>query len=438
MTDLVDEPFGMLPTKQAARSRAGDTGTQAGSRGRRGRRAAEWSREYLLYRTASVANAADNVEAAARGILIELCRSGLWQVGCAYLRLSGDPAGDSRWLVVTAGTQPAPQGFTAGERRGCTGPECGSLAELALSQDRGVSELLDDHPMGAGCAVPVRHHGRLLGAIELYGADAPPHPRGLLDTLVEVGEQLAHVVARAWRQREALRQQQELSQTGRLASMRELARNLAHEVNQPLAAVVSYAGGALQLLEQGRADRDKLKRALEQVGAQAKRASNIIQDFREFLRREDVRHERLDLHALVREAVALVDGAARDAGATLQVRLPAELPPVEGDPVQLQQVLINLMHNAIESLNGGVRQRVVEIAVESGDQVEIRVRDSGVGMPQDLLPQLFTPFLTTKPHGLGMGLPVSRSIVEFHGGRMSAENNAEGGMTFRVRLPIVR
>src|SRR5690606_1911729 len=221
-------------------------------------------------------------------------------------------------------------------------------------------------------------------------------------------------------------------------SMRELARNLAHEVNQPLAAVVSYAGGALQLLEQGRADPAKLKRALEQVGVQAKRASRIIQDFREFLRREEMRHEKLDLRLLVSEAVALVESAAREAGVTLQLRLPPALPSIEGDPVQLQQVLINLMHNAIESLSSAeVPQRLLEVLVDADrEQVEILVRDSGVGMPDDLLPQLFTPFLTTKPHGLGMGLPVSRSIVEFHGGRMSGESNPQGGMTFRVRLPL--
>jgi signal transduction histidine kinase len=440
MTDFADENLGVLPSKQAVSGQRADTGARPASTARRGRRTGKWSREQLLYRTASVANATDNVEAAARGILAELCQSGMWQVGRAYLRVGGDRANNGCWLVVTAGVPPLPTGFTAGERVVSSDPAEWMLARAALTQDRGIAETIDcSAGLRAGCAVPVRYQGRVLGAIELYTAGALPRERGLLDTLLEAGEQLAQVVVRMWNHREALRQQQELSQTGRLASMRELARNLAHEVNQPLAAVVSYAGGALQLLEQGRADPGKLKRALEQVGAQAKRASCIIQDFRESLRREDMRHERLDPRVLVRETASLMENAAQEAGATLQIRLPPEVPAVEGDPVQLQQVLINLIRNAIESLSSTQRSpRLLEVAVDGGDQVEIRVCDSGVGMADDLLPQLFTPFLTTKPHGLGMGLSVSRSIVEFHGGRMSAENNPDGGMTFRVRLPLAR
>lgn len=404
------------------------------------RRAAHWVASELLYRAASLANAADSTDVAARDILLELCRTGYWTVGRAYLRIGNEQGVESRWLVVTAGPAPLPRPWQAGEQLLAAGPRQQTLAHTAWVQDRGVAESVDFlEGLSSGVAVPIRHLGRVLGVIELYSADALPQEPGLLDTLLEVGEQLAQVLMRQRSHREALRQQQELLHIGRLASMRELARNLAHEVNQPLAAVVSYAGGALQLLEQGRAEPDKLKRALEQVGVQAKRASNIIQEFREFLRREDMRHERLDLRALVGETAALMASVVREAGANLVVKLPPELPEVEGDPVQLQQVLINLLYNAVESLSSArTPQRLLEIEVEADEQIEIRVSDTGVGMPSDLLPQLFTPFLTTKPHGLGMGLPVSRSIVEFHGGRMSADNNQEGGMTFRVRLPLAR
>lgn len=436
MTDVIDDQLGMLSSKNAGRRRSSDVGSRTASSTRRGAQTGNVSREQLLYRTASIANAADSAEAAAESILAELCSGGVWKRGHAYLQISSDGAVGGRWLVVAAGGQSSLASMPAVS----FGPAERTLAHTALTQDRGIVETFDGNDgFGAGCAVPIRYRGRVLGALELHAVRCMPWERGLLDVLIEIGEQLAHVIVRGWNQRDALRQQQELSQTGRLASMRELARNLAHEVNQPLAAVVSYAGGALQLLEQGRADPDKLKRALEQVGIQAKRASRIIQDFREFLRREDMRHERLDLRVLVRETVALVETSAREAGATLNLRLPAEVPEIEGDPVQLQQVLINLLSNAIESLGSGrVVQRLLEVAVAVDDQVEIQVTDTGVGMPKDLLPQLFTPFLTTKPHGLGMGLPVSRSIVEFHGGRMSAENNPDGGMTFRVRLPIAR
>lgn len=437
MADLIDEQRGMYPATDFSHNRVGKPVT--GGRARREKAATGWSREAFLYRAASIANASDSADAAAKGILLELCRSGGWTFGRAYLRISADRATDGRWLIVTTGIPPLPAGFAAGEMLSAMELPAGSLAHTALTQDRGVAATTDYIAgLRAGCAVPVRYHGRVLGVFEVYTPGALPRERGLLDALLEAGEQLALVMVRRWNQRATLRQQQELAHTARLASMRELARNLAHEVNQPLAAVVSYAGGALQLLEQGRADPAKLKRALEQVGVQAKRASRIIQDFREFLRREEMRHEKLDLRLLISEAVALVESAAREAGVTLQLRLPPMLPPIEGDPVQLQQVLINLMHNAIESLSSAeVPQRLLEVLVDADhEQVEILVRDSGVGMPDDLLPQLFTPFLTTKPHGLGMGLPVSRSIVEFHGGRMSGESNPQGGMTFRVRLPL--
>lgn len=427
-------------TDRAVRNRRANLDNQPTSTGRGKRRAAGWASGELLYRAASIANAADSTDAAARDILLELCRTGYWAVGRAFFRVGNDHSIDSRWLVVTAGPAPLPPSWQVGEQLLAVGPAEKTLAHVALEEDRGVAESVDDlEGLSSGVAAPIRHLGRVLGVIELYGAGALPQEPGLLDALVEIGEQLAQVLIRQRSHREALRQQQELLHIGRLASMRELARNLAHEVNQPLAAVVSYAGGALQLLEQGRAEPDKLKRALEQVGVQAKRASNIIQEFREFLRREDMRHERLDLRALVDDTAMLMANVVREAGANLVVKLPAELPEVEGDPVQLQQVLINLMYNAVESLSSArTPQRMLEIEAEADEQIEIRVRDTGVGMPSDLLPQLFTPFLTTKPHGLGMGLPVSRSIVEFHGGRMSADNNPEGGMTFRVRLPLAR
>src|SRR5690606_11411149 len=343
MADLIDEQRGMYPATDFSHNRVGEPVT--GGRARREKAATGWSREAFLYRAASIANASDSADAAAKGILLELCRSGGWTFGRAYLRISADRATDGRWLIVTTGIPPLPAGFAAGEMLSAMELPAGSLAHTALTQDRGVAATTDYIAgLRAGCAVPVRYHGRVLGVFEVYTPGALPRERGLLDALLEAGEQLALVMVRRWNQRATLRQQQELAHTARLASMRELARNLAHEVNQPLAAVVSYAGGALQLLEQGRADPAKLKRALEQVGVQAKRASRIIQDFREFLRREEMRHEKLDLRLLISEAVALVESAAREAGVTLQLRLPPMLPPIEGDPVQLQQVLINLMH----------------------------------------------------------------------------------------------
>lgn len=393
----------------------------------------------LFYRVARIANGAASAETAARDILNELCRDGAWSAGRIFLKHCR-PGMESRWVVTAWTASPDLPGLASGEKVAANGPVEPSLAHAAWMQDKSIATTVADFDgLHAGVAVPLRHGTRVFGALELYSVGALPMQRGLMDTLLQIGELLAQVIVREKAHRETLKQQQELLHIGRLASMGELARNLAHEVNQPLAAVVSYAGGALQLLDQGRADPEKLKRALEQVGVQAKRAANIIQEFRGFLRREDMRHEQMDLCALVRETAALMEGAVQDVGATMQLDLPEDIPAVEGDPVQLQQVLINLIYNAIESLAGAdAAQRRLLIEVEADDQVEVRICDTGGGISDDMLPELFTPFLTTKPHGLGMGLPVSRSIIEFHGGRISADRNPDGGMNFRVRLPLIR
>lgn len=390
----------------------------------------------LLYATAIVANGAVSVEAAARGIIERICAETSWREGRIYLRLNCGQDSNDHWLSAAAGLDmPAD---VSDETLMPLGPAADSAAARAIADNRPCWLPAGDDGR-ASYAVPIGCEGVAAGALELFRPDGVEPDTDEVRALAQVGMQLGQVLGRVRLQRSALRQQQELALTGRLASMRELARNLAHEVNQPLAAVVSYAGGALQLLEQGRADEPKLRRALEQIGVQAKRASGIIQEFREFLRREDSRHERLDVTALIRDAATLVQARAREAGVTMELDLPPRLPSVVGDRVQLQQVFINLIENAVESMHAtAAGKRRLRISVDVDAQLEVRICDSGTGMAPDLLPQLFMPFLTTKPHGLGMGLPISRSIVEFHGGRLSGENNPDGGMTFRVRLPTAR
>ena len=389
----------------------------------------------LLYTCARTANAADRADSATREIIYLVTKATGWPAGRACLRLSASADSD-RWLVVVAGAPVLPADLAVEGLSGVGPSETGrlALAEGGIRMQPGTA----GNP--GRIALPIRQgEGEPMGVIEFYCDRAVSLEPALEEALIEISDQLARVTVRGWAQRADLRQQAELALTARLASMRELARNLAHEVNQPLAAVVGYAGGALQLLEQGRADEDKMRRALEQVGVQAKRASGIIQEFREFLRREDARQDRVDLRQLVDSAVALAADAARETGVTVRLDMPPSLPAVVGDPVQLQQVLINLIQNAIESMSAPeVRTRRLDLEASVSDQLELRIRDSGTGMAPELVPQLFTPFLTTKPHGLGMGLPISRSIVEFHGGRLSGENNPDGGMTFRIRLPLAK
>lgn len=440
MMDLADKK---AATSRPLRGGAGARGTGMGPRAPKSSDFEGGSLPLdLLYASASIANAAESAESAAAQIIALVLKETGWCAGRAFIRLSSDDYDSCRWLLVKVGERTLPEELAGTQRLTSEGPAAGSLGDAALADGGIHCDTSSSGHTGAvrcGCAVPIRQGEATLGVLEFYSDRAADLGPEFKRALGEIAVHLSHVIARGWGQRAGVRQQQELAQTGRLASMRELARNLAHEVNQPLAAVVAYAGGALQLLEQGRGDEQKMRRALEQIGLQAKRASGIIQEFREYLRREDPRHERLNVAALIRDSITLLEDAAHEHGIAIAIDLPADLPTIVGDPVQLQQVLINVMQNAIEAMAvEGINERCLRISADFNDQLEIHVRDSGIAMAPELVPQLFTPFLTTKPHGLGMGLPISRSIVEFHGGRLSGENNDDGGMTFRIRLPLGR
>lgn len=396
----------------------------------------------LKYATAVIANAADAIEPAAEAILQRVCAEAGFRCARGYLHLAGvDQNQASVWLAHYADSGDTHSEALSG------GPPAQSLAAEALAAGQPLSwhrlpaAALDDalraEDARSGCAVPVIQHGVMIGALAFYSSGSREADAGLLEALSEVAELLGQVVGRVRAQMRALRQQAELARMSRIASMREVAGSLAHEVNQPLAAIVNYCGGAQHLIEQGRAEQDKLVRVLEHVRTQAKRASGIISDLRELLRKSDGTQGRLDINQLIRRSVDLLEAVARDEGVSIETRLARQLPEVIGDDIQLQQVLINLVLNGIEAMSTpGHKPREILISSHADEQVEITVRDSGRGMHDDLLPKLFTPFFTTKAHGLGIGLSISRSIVEFHGGRLSGENNPGGGMSFHLRLPL--
>ncbi|MBX3026226.1 PAS domain S-box protein [bacterium] len=234
---------------------------------------------------------------------------------------------------------------------------------------------------------------------------------------------------------EAARQRQaELAHVLRLALMNEMAASLAHELNQPLAAIVNYARGSARRLEQTAAAPD-LREALERIASEALRAGDVVHSLTRVVRKEPPREALLDLAALALEAVELVRSDATDRGIALRTEAAGGPYRVWGDRIQLQQVVLNLLRNAIDAiaqLPGIVELR---IAAQAG-RVKVSVADSGAGVPPPLLDQIFAPFFTTKPSGLGMGLSISRTIVEGHGGRLWAESNPGGGATFSFTLPL--
>jgi two-component system sensor histidine kinase DctS len=246
------------------------------------------------------------------------------------------------------------------------------------------------------------------------------------------------------RAEELARQQQEkLETSARLATMGEISSMLAHELNQPLAAISSYTTGALNVLgraesEPAKLDAGMLKRALEQANTQARRAGQIIRSVHEFVKKREPRRESVTVQHVVDGIRALVDLQARQSYVTLQVEVPPDLPPVLADRVLLEQVLLNLTRNAIEAMQDNDRERRVlriEAAHDEGQgQVSVSVIDNGHGIPPEVAERLFSPFFSTKAEGMGMGLSICRTAIEFHGGTLTHADNPEGGTVFTFTL----
>ncbi len=239
--------------------------------------------------------------------------------------------------------------------------------------------------------------------------------------------------------REQLRQEQMLHHA-RLAAMGEMAAALAHELNQPLAAIASFSGVAEHRLEAAPPDLDQAREVLRTIKGQALRAGEIVWRVREFSRRQAAEREPADLNALVDGAVRLADIAAKPRGVVYEYDLEAELPPVPVDRLQIEQVLLNLIRNGLEAMEGVAGEQRLTLAsriAADGAAVRLSVGDRGCGLPEHIATELFTPFITTKPGGLGLGLSISRGIVEGHGGRLWAAPREGGGTVFHFTLPLL-
>ncbi|THD71859.1 MAG: PAS domain S-box protein [Bradyrhizobium sp.] len=231
--------------------------------------------------------------------------------------------------------------------------------------------------------------------------------------------------------------QSELVHVSRLSAMGEMASALAHELNQPLAAISNYMKGSRRLLaDNPDPNRSKIENALDRAAEQAIRAGQIIRRLRDFVARGESEKRVESLSKLIEEAGALGLSGAREQGVQLRFNLNPEYDLVLVDRVQIQQVLVNLFRNALEAMAHSLqRELIASNAKVADDMIEVAIFDTGAGIPDDVMPNLFQTFYTTKETGMGVGLSISRSIIEAHGGRMWAEANSLGGATFRFTLP---
>jgi PAS domain S-box-containing protein len=238
--------------------------------------------------------------------------------------------------------------------------------------------------------------------------------------------------------RRAEEERQALAHSNRITTMGQLTASIAHEVNQPIAAVVTNAQAALRWLNMQPPDPEEVRQALDRIVNQGRRAGDVISRMRALVRKAPPRKDQLDINEVIREVIALTRSELHRTGTLLQTQLAHGLPLVPGDRVQLQQVMLNLILSAVEAMSGsdeGSRELLISTEADGAHGVRIAVRDWGPGLEPESLDRLFDAFYTTKPDGMGMGLSICRSIIEAHGGRVWATTNAPQGAAFQFTLP---
>lgn len=230
--------------------------------------------------------------------------------------------------------------------------------------------------------------------------------------------------------------QSELVHVSRLTAMGEMASSLAHELNQPLSAITSYLRGAATLLKSEQVDRERIREALDRSSNQALRAGDIIKRLREFVAKGETQHNLEDPATLMEEAAALALVGAREQGVRVSLRCDRELPDIVVDKIQVQQVALNLIRNAVEAMETTPRRELTIDARRDGEFALFSVADTGAGISPEIAQHLFQPFITSKANGMGVGLSICRTIIEAHGGRISARPNEGGGTVFEFTLPF--
>ena len=289
----------------------------------------------------------------------------------------------------------------------------------------------------AAFGFPILLGGEVLGVMEFFSHEIRQPDRDLLDMMATIGSQIGQFIERTQAEDALHHTQAELAHVTRVATLGEMSASIAHEINQPLAAVVNNATACLHWL--AAQNLEEARQSAEFVTADGHRAGEIIGRIRALVKKAPSRKDWVDVNETILEVIALARSEVHSNGVSLRTRLGDELPLILGDRIQLQQVILNLMINAIEAMSGiadAPRELLIGSARDGSHGVLVALRDSGPGLQPGSRDRLFQAFYTTKPQGMGMGLAISRSIVEAHGGRLWATANLPHGAVFQFTLPI--
>jgi FixJ family two-component response regulator/signal transduction histidine kinase len=291
----------------------------------------------------------------------------------------------------------------------------------------------------AAVIVPLAASGAVVGALAFATTHGDREwPDALLPRAQLFGEVFAGLLARQAAERREQEAQAQAAHAARVGTMGVFAASLVHELTQPLAASLANAETVVELLAAPSPDLRELRATAADIVADDRRAGELIQQLRRFLRRGETERTELDLRELVDEVLRLAGGERADKGVAVSIDIPDALPKIVADRVQLQQVMLNLLLNAFDAVaaNEPVARSVAVRARPTGSGVSVEVVDSGCGMDEPTLARIFEPFFTTKSRGMGLGLSISRTIVSSHGGTLTVRSNPGRGTAFRIELPL--
>jgi signal transduction histidine kinase len=288
----------------------------------------------------------------------------------------------------------------------------------------------------AAFGFPILLGGEVLGVIEFFTREIPQPDHELLEMLATIGSQIGQFIERKRAEEALLGAQSELAHVTQVATLGEMTASIAHEINQPLAAILTNANACLRRLAAD--NTEEARQSAELIRADARRAGEIINRIRSFAKKASPQKDWMDINHTIRDVIALARSEVERNRVALETHLSDHMPLIFADRIQLQQVILNLIMNTVEAMSemsDGPRQLLIRTDTDESGGIVVAVHDSGPGLKTEDLHRLFTPFYTTKPQGMGMGLAICRSIIDAHGGRLWATVNDDRGATFQFTLP---